>query len=218
MENIKRALAFLQETFAQSEYFAAHPQEREYRYRHSLRVANICRLIAEAEDLDRETLVISGLLHDIAYCNTFEGPDGYKEHGRLSARIAEPFLRSLPLEEKQVADILYGIAAHVDDDAGMPGEKTALTMTVGDADNIDRFDAYRIVEGLNYDGFEALPAAEQLALLDKRLAGLERNMGLEFFTPTATALWREKLAFQQVFFRKLREQLAVAEEDVLGGF
>ena len=38
---------------------------------------------------------------------------------------------------------MLGIAIHVDDEADFEGERTALALTIGDCDNIDRFDTYR---------------------------------------------------------------------------
>ena len=44
----------------------------------------------------------------------------------------------------------YGIAIHIDDEADFEYERTPLAMSVGDADNIDRYDAYlRLYESLH---------------------------------------------------------------------
>ena len=97
-------------------------------------------------------MVIACLLHDVAYCEEF-GEDGWKEHGRRSAAIARPFLKELWLPEDRINEICYGIAIHVDEKADFPGENTPFAHSVGDADNIDRFDAYRIHETLMHDSF-----------------------------------------------------------------
>ena len=61
-----------------------------YRYTHSLRVAGICRKIAQAEGLDEEMLVLGGMLHDIGYvaCKT---KAEFTDHGLKSAEIAGEF-------------------------------------------------------------------------------------------------------------------------------
>lgn len=156
MTRIECTEQFLKETFQNSTYFVAHQSEMEYRMEHSYRVANIAKKIAQEEGMDVEGMVIAGLLHDVAYCEEFEGEDGWLNHGRKSAQMARPFLESLGLSDELIQEICYGIAIHVDDEADFPGEKTAFAETVGDADNIDRFDAYRIYEGLQYTKFSEL--------------------------------------------------------------
>ena len=49
-----------------------------------------------------------------------------------------------------VNEICYGIAIHVEDEADFEWVRTPFSETVGDADNIDRFDAHRIYETLEY--------------------------------------------------------------------
>lgn len=88
-------------------------------------------------------MVTACLLHDIAYCQELSTPEQQKNHGRLSAQIARPFLTEIGLPIDRVNNICYGIAIHVDDVADLEGQRTAFAETISDADNIDRFDAYR---------------------------------------------------------------------------
>ena len=149
---VEKTEAFLKQEFEDAVSLNKHPEAKAYRIEHSYRVANIGREIAVKEGFDETEMVIACLLHDVAYCEEF-GEDGWKEHGRRSARIARPFLEGLGLPENRINEICYGIAIHVDEKADFPGEKTAFALSVGDADNIDRFDAYRIHEALNHDSF-----------------------------------------------------------------
>lgn len=71
MENIKRALKFLQDTYNNSDHFKQNPNAKEYRYQHTLRVSNIALYLSEKEKLDKEVVVIGALLHDISYANKF---------------------------------------------------------------------------------------------------------------------------------------------------
>lgn len=211
MTRIERTEQFLKETFANSTYFATHQSEMEYRLEHSYRVANIAKKIAQKEDMDVEGMVIAGLLHDISYCEEFEGEDGWLNHGRKSAQIARPFLESLGLSDKLIQEICYGIAIHVDDCADFPGEKTAFAETVGDADNLDRFDAYRIYEGLQYTKFSELSLKAKMEKVNETLAKLEKYEQLELGTKTATEMWKEKIAFQKEFYQRLHEQMQNSE-------
>ena len=176
-ELTEKAEAFLKRKFAESEYFAENPAAMAYRLEHTYRVANIGKLIAAREGFDETEMVLACLLHDISYCERF-GENGWREHGRRAAKIARPFLRELGLAEDRVNDICYGIAIHVDDEADFPGERTAFALTVSDADNIDRFDVYRIHETLCGDGFLEKSLAEKLELAEGRLGRLRELLDM----------------------------------------
>lgn len=207
MTKVERTEQFLKQAFQNSAYFAAHPSEMDYRLEHSYRVANIAKKIAQREGMDAEGMVIAGLLHDVAYCEGFEEENGWLDHGRKSAQIARPFLVNLGLSDELVQEICYGIAIHVDDKADFPGEKTAFAETIGDADNIDRYDAYRIYEGLQYTKFSELSLEEKTEQVNETLAKLEKYEHLELGTKTATEMWKEKIEFQKEFYQRLYEQM-----------
>ena len=185
----------------------ANPDALAYRIEHSYRVANLGRDIARAEGFDAEAMTIACLLHDVSYCETFGGEAGWREHGRRAAAIARPFLETLELRPEQVGEICYGIAIHVDDEADFEGERTAFALSVGDADNIDRFDAYRIHESLSRDGFLEMTFGEKREYTAKRLERLRELTGFPMGTATAAALWKERLSFYIEFYEKLAEQL-----------
>ena len=210
-ELIKRTEAFLLERLQGGDYLRADPEALAYRLGHSYRVANIGRQIARREGFDETEMTIACLLHDVSYCETF-GEDGWKEHGRRAAQIARPFLTELGLDSARIDDICYGIAIHVDDEANFPGERTPFALTVGDADNIDRFDAYHIHETLCGDGFLALPLEEKLALTGRRLARLQELKDLQMGTRTAGEIWRERLSFYITFYERLTAQLRSSRE------
>ena len=211
-ERVQKTLEFLVNCFEKSCWFAENPKDKAYRLEHSIRVANICGKIARQEGLDEELSMIAGLLHDVAYgaAADAEGYD-WKNHGRDSARIARPFLNSLSLPEQAVNDICYGIAIHVDDKADFEGCRCPFTETVGDADNIDRFDAWRIYESVRYQAqLEEKNQEEKMEWMVQRLTGLEKLGEMEFATPAATAMWRDKVAFQSQFFERLKAQMELS--------
>ena len=209
-EMIEQTEASLKRKFDSAVYLNAHPDAKAYRLEHSYRVANIARRIAQQEGFDETELVIAGLLHDVSYCEEF-GEDGWIEHGRRAARIARPFLTELGLAADRVDEICFGIAIHVDDEADFPGERTPFALSVGDADNIDRFDVYRIHETLTADGFLGMAFRQKLQYAEKRLRKLRELLDLPMGTKTAEALWRSRLSFYSSFFEKLVEQLACSE-------
>ena len=204
---IKKTEAFLKETFEASTYLQNNPTERDYRLEHSYRVANIAKAIAEAEGFDVTNAVIAGLLHDIAYCEEMETREDRMNHGRRSAAIARPFLESLGLSADAVNEICYGIAIHVDDEADFQWERTPFCETVGDADNIDRFDAYRIYETLEYLSFSKMNLADKREKVASTIDRLTKYKEMKLGTVTAKNLWIQRLDYYIGFYEKLKTQL-----------
>lgn len=209
---IEQTEEFLKAKFEQSAYFAEHKEDKEYRLEHSYRVANIGKQIAKAEGLDEEGLIIACLLHDVGYCEIFDEEEDWQGHGRKSAKIARPFLEKLGLEQSRIDEICYGIAIHVDGEAGFEGERTPFALSVNAADKIDRFDAYRIYESLQYIKFSSKSLVEKKEIIKLKIENLEKNKELELGTKTAKEMWISRLVFQLEFFRKLEKQLESSVE------
>ena len=206
-ELITKTENFLKQKFNGSAYFKDHPDEKAYRLEHSYRVANIGKEIAEKEGFDVTEMVMACLLHDVSYCEDFDD-DGWKDHGRNAAKIARPFLLELGLAEDRVNDMCYGIAIHVDDEADFEGERTPFALSVGDADNIDRFDAYRIHEMLVHDKFLEMSFEEKTELVNTRIEKLGKAMQMELGTKTAEKIWSERIAYYIGFYEKLQRQFS----------
>ncbi|MBO4679865.1 MAG: HD domain-containing protein [Lachnospiraceae bacterium] len=203
---ISRTEQFLKQKFDDSPYMKAHPEDKAYRLEHSYRVANIGRKIALQEGFDETEMVIAGLLHDVSYCEVF-GENGWKNHGRRAAQIARPFLEELGLPSDRINDICYGIAIHVDDEADFEGERTPFALSVGDADNIDRFDAYRIYETLEMDHFSEKNLEEKRQIVNQRLERMGKFPYDMLGTKTAKEICEERLGFYKEFLDKLKSQL-----------
>ena len=208
---VKLTEEFLKRKFDESEYFSDKKSEKDYRFEHSVRVANIGKIIAEKEGMDIEAMVIACLLHDIAYINKFESREEARNHGRYSAKIARSFLEEIGMEPETIGDICYGIAIHVDDKADFPGERTAFALSIGDADNIDRFDAYRIFENLKWVKYDEMDISEKKEHVQKVLERLESYKNLDFATETGKNMWLEKLDYQIGFYEKLLFQIENSE-------
>ena len=209
-ERIAKTEAFLREKLKESPFFAEHPEAGAYRLEHSFRVARIGAAIARAEGMDEEHMTIACLLHDVSYCRAMLDQDTWKDHGRASARIARPFLEGLGLESEAVEEMCYGIAIHVDDAADFSGERTAFARTVGDADNIDRFDVYRLYETLESMSFSKLSLGEKQAHVERTARQLAEYRDLAMATAAAAELWRQRIDFYREFYRRLGEQLSAS--------
>ena len=206
-ELIQKTENFLKETFGSSKYLCENPADRCYRQEHSYRVANLAKFIAEQEGFNVTYAVMAGLLHDISYSEEMTTREDRCNHGRRSAAIARPFLHSLGLTEDAVNEICYGIAIHVDDRADFDWTRSAFSETVGDADNIDRFDAYRIYETLQFVKFDEMTLDEKIAHVSSTLEKLVRLQEMPLGTATAKTLWLQRLDDYIGFYKKLNAQL-----------
>lgn len=206
-ELIMKTECFLKETFSSSKYLQENPSESAYRLEHSYRVANIAKMIAEQENLNVTDAVVAGLLHDIAYCEEMVTPEDRRNHGRRGAEIARPFLEEQGLSQERIDAICYGIAIHVDDTVSFEYERTTFSETVGDADNIDRFDVYRIYEILQLQKFSEMTLEQKHTRVDTARNRLRTLREMKLGTPTAQQMWTQRLDYYISFYERLKTQL-----------
>lgn len=202
MDMIQHTKAYIKQRFLKE----LKQEDGYYRYTHSLRVAGICRNIALEEGLEEEMLILAGLLHDIGYVTCKSRLD-YADHGLKSAQIAEAFLKECGYDPQKTESICYGIRIHTQEDADRARPATVLEDTVSDADNIDRFDAWRFSRNLYWDGLDKLTVKQlrQLCITrTQRMADLRR---LRFATDTAKRMWNKKLDLWDNFYSRLGDQM-----------
>lgn len=205
--NISKTKEFLKDTFDNSEYLNTNKREQDYRFHHSLRVAKWGQRIAEAENLNVEALTIACILHDIAYSEEMTSREMHMDHGRRSAELSVDFINTLDIEESLKKDILYGIGSHVDNKTNCGWNPSVLSDSVSDADNLDRFDTYRIYESLEFDKFSLLSNDEKIEYVNKRLANISKLENHALATKTATNYFLKMLAKMKSFFESLLVQL-----------
>jgi putative nucleotidyltransferase with HDIG domain len=162
-----------------------------YRWEHTQRVAQYGKVIAETDGANVELVVAGCLLHDIAWFDT--NSENSREHGRVGAKVARPFLEGLGYTPGQVENICYSVATHVDEES----PTTIEAQIISDADNVDRFGPYRVLQWCfsdigNYEGL--------VDKLRERIQRLEqyREKNL-MFTPTGRQLFAEQLDLQIKF-------------------
>lgn len=207
MGNYEKALEFLKEKYSESEYFKRKPWSKEYRLNHCIRSANIAREIASQEGMNEEALAVGSLLHDIAYALDFTCKEDIINHGRNGAKLARPFLESLGYSKEIVDNICYGIAFHVDEQAGYDATLNPFSATIVAADHIDRFDVYRIYDNMEHVHFDKISLEEKMMYVSRQLRQLKRAKAKNFMTNTANKMWQDKIAFQIKFFNRLFKQL-----------
>lgn len=203
MNNIIRLTKeFLKETLDQSTRI--DEIEKKYRYEHSLRVSHIGKLLSETEGADGFIVEMSCLLHDVGKFET----DDNKEHGRVSARVARNYLETLDLSKRQIDDICYAIAVHVDGEAGYPYEDTIESKIVSDADNIDRFGAYRIYQTLDWFNVKVTSIEDIYQKTENWVVRLEKlfeEYNLE--TLEGTKMFKDNIKFQLDYYNRYLQEL-----------
>ncbi|AMC93107.1 hypothetical protein AOC36_03675 [Erysipelothrix larvae] len=207
MNRIEKTRAYLDALFNNSEHLKTSLYDKSYRYEHTLRVASWGKRIAQHENINEEALVIGCLLHDVAYIEKLDTKEKQIGHGRRSASIVRDFVHGLGFDPDTTQSILYGIATHVDGKADFEGESTILSESISDADNLDRFDVYRIYETLIFADFSNLSLEDKLTYCTKRIEATQNNMAHELATHYATSIFREELSYMQTFFEKMLIQL-----------
>lgn len=116
------------------------------------------------------------------------------------------------LPKERIDDICYGIAIHVDDKADFEGERTPFAESIGDADNIDRFDVYRIYETLEKGKFSELSYEEKTEKVVTTLEKLHKYEEMKLGTKTAEEIWKQRIAYYISFYEKLEKQLKNSTE------
>jgi uncharacterized protein len=164
----------------------------DYRWQHTLRVAQFGKVIAENEGVDLELVSAACLLHDVAWFDT--NADSSREHGRLGAEISRQFLEKMGYSSEQIENICYSVASHVDED----NPTTLEAKILSDADNVDRFGPYRILQWC----FSDIEDYEKLTTkLSDRIHRLETYREENpLFTSTGQQLFAEQLNLQIRFF------------------
>ena len=105
--------------------------------------------------------------------------------------------------------ICFAVAVHVDDKADFEHPVTLETKIVNDADNVDRFGAYRLL--MHYR--DQVEEYEQLiAKAEKRIQTLKRYLAEELGTPTGERLFRRQLDLQINFLERLVEDSKLTVE------
>lgn len=112
-----------------------------YRYEHTIRVAENARIVALAENLPEQDLVIACLLHDVGYreCLTMED---LGNHQLISACIANEYLNRVGYPLDRIGEMIQAISRHSLTD-NLPEDMSTFQITVRDCDDIDRFDIVR---------------------------------------------------------------------------
>lgn len=177
--------------------------ERIYRIEHSIRVEKYARMIAEADGYDVTVCSLAGILHDVG---KFEDDDNLN-HGQISAIITRDFLKTLPLTDKQIDDICYCIAKHCNGKSEYNYDPIMEAEVVSDADKIDKYGVYRIIQALHYNNFDNMSLEEKYEFCNKKILKLTKFKSIVIGTPTGTKLFNNACNIQFDYFNRLKNEL-----------
>jgi uncharacterized protein len=108
---------------------------------HVLRVYNLCLKISkESKKIDKEVLLISALLHDIARENEFKTKEC---HAITGAKWAKSYLESINFDKNKIEKIVYCIKNHRHSKGVIP--KTLEARILQEADRLDAIGAIGII-------------------------------------------------------------------------
>lgn len=217
-DKIEKTLGFLQKSFDVSDFWKRKPTSKQYRYDHTIRVAKNAAKIAEAENFDREMLVIAALLHDVSYGIDFDIKQSftYKEpcpeleglsqekliayHGYISVLHSKAFLEELGYKGEQLDDLL-GAIHHTQSPEGAKYtiKDTIFCRSIGDADEIDHVSAFRFYDDLRAFNFTDATAQERQQFIWATKGYTEHCMNGIYNvlkTETARKLYKENCDFR----------------------
>ena len=131
------------------------------------------------------------------------------EHGRASASVAREFLNSTSLSQKEIDDICYAIAVHVDGKCGYDYEETLESKIVSDSDSIERFGAFRIYQTMVWDKESTEGPIEEriMAVLKKIDHRIKLRDEYDLETKTANEIWKVNLNYQIDYFQRYLKEL-----------
>lgn len=212
-EKLQKAYEYLLECFEKSEYYKKpeHLERKRYRIDHSIRVCKTGLKIAEGEGFDAEhteAMQVACLLHDIGYSiDELQEGNNIKNHGPVGAEFVRPFLESLGYSGKLLEDMIFGIAIHQSGPTELEGDRNAFTLSVANADDIDRFGSYKTALNLEKGNLSKMEHQERLNFIWDKIGYYKWNLENQVFgTETARKIITEEIDLQIKFYQALSDQ------------
>lgn len=169
----------------------------DYRWQHTLGVAQYATDIAAAEGADHEVVLLAALFHDSCYFDP-----GYQEHCAAGAQLVRQFLSERGADPVLVERVAVAVRDHAGRGAGYWRTAPLEVKVLVEADVLDKIGPHGVICQLlrrGHLGDSPLAAAAHV-----RRELLERAEKSEIlFTPTARRLAMEKLALMRQFMAGL---------------
>jgi len=204
---------YLEDTAAKSEqeWVRRFPRTAEHRWRHTLNVLRNAEKILAGEGADddvADVVRVAAVLHDVSLfvCD-------HSVHGRVSADIAEDYLRQQGYPDEFVARVAQAIEEHGTDFGPLPPEEQGALFSwegkvLVEADILDKLGASAIADGLLYLGKQGKLSHECRAALAEGPI-MERAAFFKdyLWTETGKRLAEERFGFFVEFLDQLAEEV-----------
>lgn len=204
---------YLEDTAAMSkqEWVRRFPRTAEHRWQHTLNVLRNAEKILAGEgaaDDVADVVRVAAVLHDVSMfvCD-------HSIHGRVSADIAEKYLREQGYPDEFVARVAQAVAEHGTDFGPLPPEEQGDLFSwegkvVVEADILDKLGASAIASGLLYLGQQGKLAHECRVALAEGPA-MERAAFFKdyLWTETGKRLADDRFGFFVKFLERLADEV-----------
>ena len=204
---------FLAESGAkrEDEWAKTFPRSAEYRWQHTLNVLRNAEqiLMGEGVDDDRVDIVrVACIMHDISMfvCD-------HEVHGKVSAEIAEKYLREQGYPEDFVTRVSRAVEEHGTDLGPLPpNEQGALFSWEGkvvlEADILDKLGASTITNSLLFLGKKDKQGFECRRELEEGPAMFRASFFKDYiWTKTGVRMAEQRFAFFQQFLQQLGDEV-----------
>jgi uncharacterized protein len=196
---------------------------------HVMRVYNLALKMAEQEkDVDMDVLQAAILLHDIGGHKEMSDPSGKTDHAVESAKMAEPILKDLNFDVKQIKHIQDCIISHRYKTENKPESIEAKILF--DADKLDSIGAIGVARAFCWVGknnaniYKKVDIDEYIEdnmngkingrIQDKTKHSPQIEFAVKFkflidklFTETAKKFCRERILFFENFLNRLEQEI-----------
>lgn len=193
---------------------------------HVMRVVDLCEMLAGyEEEVDKEILMVSALLHDIARVEEDTDTTGSVDHAAAGAGKAGVILRELGYPDEKISRVQHSISTHRFRSGS--GPKSIEARILFDADKLDVLGAVGLArtymmsgqygQSIDFD-FENY-SLEDNSNTNGRLKDMSKHSPfIEFeckyrkipdrlYTARAKEIAAERLAFMDDFFKRLKDEL-----------
>ena len=89
----------------------------------------------------------------------------------------------------------------------MNWQSSIFAESISDADNLDRYDAYRIYDSLQYDKFSDKLNSDKIKYCQDQILRIRKNKSASLATTTATNEFHKELNFSEEFYERMLEQM-----------
>lgn len=213
---------YLRESAANSdqEWLKSFPRAADYRWQHTLNVLANAEKILVGEDASEEAACVvraAALLHDVSMFTC-----DHSVHGRVSAEIAEDYLKKNGYPESFVQKVSKAVAEHGTDLGPIPPDKQGELFSwegkvLLEADILDKLGASAVTNALLYLGKQGCLSHEVSRDLVEGRAFERADYFKDYiWTATGRKIAEERFSFFLEYMDRLKEEIVESDMPTIG--